>query len=793
MLAFLWEDVAAFRPQTVTTALQRVLCFCAAFLLSIVLTLGLSFDSYAQNPPVVPKADLIQGGSDATPEDDPNTVDVFKQSELKTTAIVGIEGAVLKSVIKIQDQPFYNELQQLALFWDDSPIGHVEDRAPRETLLNFYAVMASVGSEIESIRRDAKQDPGFGWTPEMKERIHDVDVLFGLAIKALNGSDFPESVRGDLVDEAAIQLKLVLDYVFSSRRRPIVIPDEQAVRLMNQGLAKRDEFTWRLPGTGIVLASDAEQEGNDWYFSPSTVAGAAKMYKEIEADAEKLQGVPFATPDFYRNFIRTPWHLVPPKWYLNLPDWIHEFIEVDIFAGQTTFQLLFAFLAFVLYAIVVLLLISRLITSHVYRAAALTKISAEERLAGVWNEDEIAWQRVLFVLPILPLTTISKVFVDDYLNFTGTPLVFATYFFYVAWCLSACLLGFYFFEALGKSGAETLLRVRGSQSSIKLKRWGSRVQPVCRALSGIVALFLLYRMLIQLGLPGSLVLALSSVPGLAIALGASKLLSNLFAGFSIQTDRPLRVGEFCRIGEYLGYVTKIGLRSIEIQTVTSTVAIPNSIADDSIIVNYSDRQLIAGNEHRQGVEIRVPISISLTAAQVNQLLFFINRYLEGLEELSGTRVNIEQDKGDELTIVGFGYGDFLAWNDYLETRKKMFVRFKQIIAQILMSRIVLRVAYQTPETVRRRIPEQLQQIVCLDEQITFGSCELLKISDYSYDFIFDFRAFHPTYGGFLKAVDRINQDLLAYVERENIVMPFPTSIFIQKPADLHDLRGVNPM
>lgn len=593
MLAFLWEDVAAFRPQTVTTALQRVLCFCAAFLLSIVLTLGLSFDSYAQNPPVVPKADLIQGGSDATPEDDPNTVDVFKQSELKTTAIVGIEGAVLKSVIKIQDQPFYNELQQLALFWDDSPIGHVEDRAPRETLLNFYAVMASVGSEIESIRRDAKQDPGFGWTPEMKERIHDVDVLFGLAIKALNGSDFPESVRGDLVDEAAIQLKLVLDYVFSSRRRPIVIPDEQAVRLMNQGLAKRDELTWRLPGTGIVLASDAEQEGNDWYFSPSTVAGAAKMYKEIEADAEKLQGVPFATPDFYRNFIRTPWHLVPPKWYLNLPDWIHEFIEVDIFAGQTTFQLLFAFLAFVLYAIVVLLLISRLITSHVYRAAALTKISAEERLAGVWNEDEIAWQRVLFVLPILPLTTISKVFVDDYLNFTGTPLVFATYFFYVAWCLSACLLGFYFFEALGKSGAETLLRVRGSQSSIKLKRWGSRVQPVCRALSGIVALFLLYRMLIQLGLPGSLVLALSSVPGLAIALGASKLLSNLFAGFSIQTDRPLRVGEFCRIGEYLGYVTKIGLRSIEIQTVTSTVAIPNSIADDSIIVNYSDRQLIA--------------------------------------------------------------------------------------------------------------------------------------------------------------------------------------------------------
>ena len=235
------------------------------------------------------------------------------------------------------------------------------------------------------------------------------------------------------------------------------------------------------------------------------------------------------------------------------------------------------------------------------------------------------------------------------------------------------------------------------------------------------------------------------------------------------------------------------MRSIEIQTATSTVAIPNSVADDSIIVNYSDRQLLTGNEHRQGIEINLPVGVALTASQVNQLLFFVNRYLEGFEELSDTRVNVEVAKGDGLTIIGFGYGDFLTWNDYLETRKKMFVRFKQIIAQIFMSRIVLRVAYQTPEAIRRSIPEQLKQSVCLDEQITFGSCYLLKISDYSYDYTFDFWAFHPTHASFLKAVDRLNNDLLAYVERENIVMPFPTSIFIQKPAELQDLRGVNPM
>ena len=90
-------------------------------------------------------------------------------------------------------------------------------------------------------------------------------------------------------------------------------------------------------------------------------------------------------------------------------------------------------------------------------------------------------------------------------------------------------------------------------------------------------------------------------------------------------------------------------------------------------------------------------------------------------------------------------------------RKALFVRFKQIIAQVLMSRVVFRVAFQTSDQVRRRIPEDIQSIVNRDQEIVFGSCELLQVADYSYEYYFDFRAFHATYAAFLKAVDRINQ------------------------------------
>ena len=131
--------------------------------------------------------------------------------------------------------------------------------------------------------------------------------------------------------------------------------------------------------------------------------------------------------------------------------------------------------------------------------------------------------------------------------------------------------------------------------------------PLSRAVGLLVAVVLIYRLLLLLGLPASTVLAFSAVPGLAIGLGASKLLGNLFAGLSIQTDRPLRVGEFCQIGENLGFVTKIGLRSLELQTLESLVKIPNSVADEATIVNFSRRDRFPSPHPRQGMEVRLQL------------------------------------------------------------------------------------------------------------------------------------------------------------------------------------------
>ena len=66
------------------------------------------------------------------------------------------------------------------------------------------------------------------------------------------------------------------------------------------------------------------------------------------------------------------------------------------------------------------------------------------------------------------------------------------------------------------------------------------------------------------------------IGGIAIALAAQKTLENVIGGFSIVLDKAIRVGDFLKVGETLGTVDFIGLRSTRIRTLERTiVTVPN--------------------------------------------------------------------------------------------------------------------------------------------------------------------------------------------------------------------------
>lgn len=80
----------------------------------------------------------------------------------------------------------------------------------------------------------------------------------------------------------------------------------------------------------------------------------------------------------------------------------------------------------------------------------------------------------------------------------------------------------------------------------------------------------------------------AGIAGIAVALAAQDVLSNLLGGVIIVLDRPLSIGDKVRVDPYTGNVVRIGLRSTRIRTADGlVVTIPNSRITSNIVVNFS--------------------------------------------------------------------------------------------------------------------------------------------------------------------------------------------------------------
>lgn len=85
-------------------------------------------------------------------------------------------------------------------------------------------------------------------------------------------------------------------------------------------------------------------------------------------------------------------------------------------------------------------------------------------------------------------------------------------------------------------------------------------------------------------------LAALGIGGIAFALGAQKMMENLVGSMTLVFDQPVRIGDFCKVGETLGTIEQIGMRSTRIRTLERTlVTIPNGDFSAQKIENYTHR------------------------------------------------------------------------------------------------------------------------------------------------------------------------------------------------------------
>lgn len=115
-----------------------------------------------------------------------------------------------------------------------------------------------------------------------------------------------------------------------------------------------------------------------------------------------------------------------------------------------------------------------------------------------------------------------------------------------------------------------------------------------RSLEGMmkVAQFLIWALagiifLDNLGYKVSTLLAGLGIGGVAVAIAAQALLKDFFSYFSIVFDHPFKLGDFIIIGDYMGTVEHIGIKTTRIRSLSGEqIIFSNTDLTDSRVRNY---------------------------------------------------------------------------------------------------------------------------------------------------------------------------------------------------------------
>ena len=521
--------------------------------------------------------------------------------------------------IPLEKQPIYEDLLQKQSEGEKSLILEATATGPSatDTFVDFYTNITSVYDQLIPYYTDpsiyAKGGPF--WSKEEKEKFSQIGQLLSDATKSLDTSSIPESIRPQVSSHRAIQLKEIFDYIFAHATEPIQLeaksipegtvsndPKSGIVEFPQSPITLSNHRTPEAPPQSLALGGSKEGE---YLFTSDTVEAIPGLYELIHKDIPNnsdRRANKFSTPGFYKLISETPGNLIAPKWYLQLPPNLRAIS--DIAFGENTLIQISLTAAFILIYIIFVAIIF-IPFSKTYQRPSILEEAQSSTQSKQWIslQDKDAWLRLILLVVFLIATTSCLNTIVDYANITGTPILVITDAFNFIYYLGLSFTSFLLFEALGRVLSDLAIAISPSTTLLDLSMVSGSIMPASRLIGIVFSVYYVYKLLLSFGLPSSTILAFSAVPGLAIGLGASKMLANLIAGLVIQTDRPIRVGDFVDIAGTNGFVSQVGLRSIRLETPSSLITIPNSKADEANINNYMITEKDGNNNKYRVYEI----------------------------------------------------------------------------------------------------------------------------------------------------------------------------------------------
>jgi MscS family membrane protein len=165
------------------------------------------------------------------------------------------------------------------------------------------------------------------------------------------------------------------------------------------------------------------------------------------------------------------------------------------------------------------------------------------------------------------------------------------------------------------------------------------------------------------------------IGGLAIALAAQKTLENLLGGVSLLMDSAVHIGNFCKIGDQVGTVEDIGLRSIKLRTLDqSLLVVPNGLLSQMQFENFGPREKCLLNQH-------FSLRIETQVQQLRSVLDGVQRMLDEHPAIEpGTsRIRVASFAGAAFDMEVWAYVNTRDWAKFTAIRQDLVLKIAEIV------------------------------------------------------------------------------------------------------------------
>ena len=175
----------------------------------------------------------------------------------------------------------------------------------------------------------------------------------------------------------------------------------------------------------------------------------------------------------------------------------------------------------------------------------------------------------------------------------------------------------------------------------------------------------------NLGIKISAVIAGLGIGGIALALAAQSILGDLFSSFAIFLDKPFKVGDFIIVGDLLGVVEHVGIKTTRIKSLHGEqLVFPNSDLTNSRIRNYKKMQ-------KRRVSFQIGVLYQTTHEQLKNIPQIVAEIVKNIDKVTLDRAHFLSFADFSLVFEIVYYVDGSDYNLYMDIQQEINLALKE--------------------------------------------------------------------------------------------------------------------